>query len=61
MNELDLKIINAICEMKTNKQIAVELSLSLPQLNLKIKNIFKKYGLNSRYELIYKYKTGALK
>ena len=61
MSELDLKIIQLICELKTNKQIADELKISVPSLNLKIRNVFKKIGVTTRYELIYKVKTDGLK
>lgn len=57
MSEIDLKIIQLICELKTNKQISHELNISLPTLNLKIKNIYQHYAVDSRFKLIYKYKT----
>lgn len=61
MSDQDLKIIQLICDLKTNKQISNELNISMPTLNLKIKNIYKHYGVDSRFKLIYKYKTEGLK
>jgi len=57
MNDQDLKIINLICDLKANKEIATLLNLSLPTLNLKIRNIFKALNVSTRYELIYLVKT----
>ena len=61
MSDQELKIIQLICDLKTNKQIADELKISVPSLNLKIRNVFKKIGVTTRYELIYKVKTDGLK
>ena len=61
MSDQELKIIQLICDLKTNKQIADELKISVPSLNLKIRNVLKKIGVTTRYELIYKVKTDGLK
>lgn len=58
--EIETKIIQGICDAKTNKVIAKELGLSVPNLNLKIKNIFIKYQVTTRFELIYKVATKGL-
>lgn len=60
MSELEKQIIKGICACKTNKQIAKELGLSVPTTALKIKNIYAKLGVTTRYELIFKVTTEGI-